>query len=136
MNHINNALIQGYLCRNPAVRALPSGAVVANFTLASHTRHTNRAGQTANEIAFVSCVAWGKAAEALADHQKDQLLVAVGRLRNEEWQQRGEPRHRLVMLCESVHTPQLANDEPAAATRIETERTVPPASLLSGQPPF
>ena len=136
MNHINNALVQGYLCRDPIVRTFSSGAVVANFTIASHTRHINRADQPAEETAFVSCVAWGKVAEALVDRHKGQLLLAIGRLRTEAWEQHGKPRHSLVMACNSVHPPQLTSRETGVATEVEAGRTESAEGPLNDQPPF
>ena len=60
---INKAIVVGNLGRDPEVRALPSGQNVANFSVATKARFTNRNGERQEETEWHRIVAFGKLAD-------------------------------------------------------------------------
>ena len=86
----------GNLTADPELRFTPSGAAVANFTVASTPRTFDR--QTNEwrdgEAMFLNCAVWRQAAENVAESlQKGMRVVVQGRLRSRSYETRdGERR--------------------------------------------
>ncbi len=88
--------IIGNLTNDPELRFTPSGAAVANFTVASTPRTLNK--QTNEwedgEAMFLRCSVWRQAAENVAESlQKGARVIVQGRMRARTWETReGEKR--------------------------------------------
>jgi len=88
--------VVGNLTDDPELRFTPSGAAVANFTVASTPRTLNK--QTNEwedgEAMFLRCSVWRQAAENVAESlQKGARVVVQGRMRARTWETReGEKR--------------------------------------------
>ncbi|WP_432560263.1 single-stranded DNA-binding protein [Granulicoccus sp. GXG6511] len=86
----------GNLTGDPELRFTPSGAAVANFTVASTPRNFDR--QTNEwrdgEAMFINCSVWRQAAENVAESlQKGMRVVVQGRLKSRSYDTReGERR--------------------------------------------
>lgn len=86
----------GNLTADPDLRFTPSGAAVANFTVASTPRNFDR--QTNEwkdgEAMFLNCAVWRQAAENVAESlTKGMRVVVTGRLRARSYETReGEKR--------------------------------------------
>lgn len=86
----------GNLTGDPELRFTPSGAAVANFTVASTPRNFDR--QTNEwkdgEAMFINCSVWRQAAENVAESlQKGMRVVVQGRLKSRSYETReGERR--------------------------------------------
>jgi single-strand DNA-binding protein len=102
MSDFNNVILMGRLVRAPAMRFAPTGTAVAAFCVAANHRRQSANREWTDERAFVPCVAFARTAEQLAQKQKGDNLVVVGRLRTESWQEDGAARSRLVMVAEQV----------------------------------
>ena len=72
---INRVVMTGRLVRDVELKYTPSGAAVANFTLAVDRRFTNQAGE--READFVNCVMWRKAAENFSNFTHKGSLVGI-----------------------------------------------------------
>ena len=86
----------GNLTADPELRFTPSGAAVANFTVASTPRTFDR---QANEwrdgdAMFINCAVWRQAAENVAESlQKGTRVIVQGRLKSRSYETReGERR--------------------------------------------
>jgi single-strand DNA-binding protein len=88
--------VVGNITDDPELRFTPSGAAVANFTVASTPRTLNK--QTNEwedgEALFLRCSIWRQAAENVAESlQKGARVIAQGRLKARTWETReGEKR--------------------------------------------
>ena len=89
----------GNLTADPELRFTPSGAAVANFTVASTPRTFDR---NTNEwrdgdAMFLNCAVWRQAAENVAESlQKGMRVIVQGRLKSRSYETReGEQAHRL-----------------------------------------
>ncbi|WP_134774603.1 single-stranded DNA-binding protein [Ornithinimicrobium flavum] len=96
----------GNLTADPELRFTPSGAAVANFTVASTPRTFDR--QTNDwkdgETLFMRCSVWREAAEHAAEslHRGDRV-IATGRLVSRSWQTpEGENRTVMEMQVDEV----------------------------------
>jgi single-strand DNA-binding protein len=100
--NINTTIVAGNMVKDPNVKRLDSGAVVASFTLAANHYYRDRQGQAKEETAFMPCVAFGRQAERAAARRKGQPVCASGYLRTDQWEHDGKPASRLVLMCAEV----------------------------------
>lgn len=94
--------IVGNLTSDPELRFTPSGAPVANFTIASTPRNFDRQSNEwrDGETLFLNCSIWRQAAENVAESlQKGMRVVAQGRLKARSYETR-EGEKRTVMELE------------------------------------
>ena len=86
----------GNLTADPELRFTPSGAAVANFTVASTPRTFDRQSQEwkDGEALFLRCNVWRQAAENVAESlQRGMRVVVQGRLKARSYETReGEKR--------------------------------------------
>ena len=96
----------GNLTSDPELRFTPSGAAVANFTIASTPRNFDK--QTNEwkdgDTLFLNCSIWRQAAENVAESlQKGMRVVAQGRLKARSYETReGEKRTVMELDVEEV----------------------------------
>jgi len=96
----------GNITDDPELRFTPSGAAVANFTVASTPRTLNK--QTNEwedgEALFLRCSIWRQAAENVAESlQKGARVIVQGRLKARTWETReGEKRTSFELDVEEI----------------------------------
>lgn len=105
MTDFNQAIILGNLTRDPEVRSTPNGQTVANFSVATNRRWTNKeTGQLQEEVEFHNVVAWGKLAEICGQIlYKGRRVLVVGRLRTRNWEgQDGLRRYTTEIVARDI----------------------------------
>jgi single-strand DNA-binding protein len=94
--------VVGNLTDDPELRFTPSGAAVANFTVASTPRSFNRQTNAweDGETLFLRCSIWRQAAENVAESlQRGMRVLVQGRLKSRSYETR-EGEKRTVMELE------------------------------------
>ncbi|SNC65429.1 single-strand binding protein [Kytococcus aerolatus] len=97
--------IIGNLTADPELRFTPSGAAVANLTIASTPRTFDRqAGEWKDgETLFMRCSIWREAAENVAESlKKGMRVVAQGRLKQRSFEQDGQRRTVVEMDIDEI----------------------------------
>src|SRR3954471_24427724 len=98
--------VVGNLTDDPELRFTPSGAAVANFTVASTPRSFDKNSNewVDQEAMFLRCSIWRQAAENVAESlQRGMRVVAQGRLKARSYETReGEKRTVMEMDVEEV----------------------------------
>jgi single-strand DNA-binding protein len=117
----------GNLTADPELRFTPSGAAVANFTVASTPRTFDR--QTSEwrdgDAMFLNCAVWRQAAENVAESlQKGMRVIVHGRLKSRSYETR-EGERRTVFEVDV--------DEIGPALRYATAKVARNASGGGGQ---
>ena len=103
MININNITIIGNLVANPEKRALPSGTVVCNFTVAHNESWKDSSGQKHERAHFFPVVCYAGLAEVCEEHlEKGQQVCVLGSLRQEKWEKDGQKHSRLVIKANEV----------------------------------
>ena len=93
---INNVTLVGRMTKQTELRYSPSGTAVASFTLA-----VNRFGK--DEADFISCIAFKKTAEALANFtDKGSLIGLTGSIQVRTYEKDGQKRWVTEVLANSV----------------------------------
>ena len=98
--HLNHVILSGRLTEDPALRQTTGGKAVCECRIAHN--HYNPNGE--DRASFVSVVAWGTAAERLAERgRKGCPVIAQGRLQEDRWEnEMGEKRSVLKIQAFSV----------------------------------
>lgn len=98
--------IVGNLTADPELRFTPSGAAVANFTVASTPRTFDKAANEFKdgETLFMRCSVWREAAENVSESlTRGMRVVVTGRLVSRSWQtQEGENRTVMEMQVDEI----------------------------------
>lgn len=78
-----NITIIGNVTKEPELRFTPSGAAVANFTVAVNERRKNAAGEWEDgDATFYECAAWKEMAENVAESiERGSRVVLSGKLK-------------------------------------------------------
>ena len=104
MASFNRVIMLGNLTRDPQLKYLPSQTAVCEFGLASNRKFKGANGEDREEVCFVDCAAFGKAAEILNQYcQKGKSLLIEGRLKYDSWEdkQGGGKRSKLSIVIEN-----------------------------------
>lgn len=94
--------ILGNMTRDVETRQLQGGSTVGSFGVAVNRKYKTSGGEEREDVLFLDCEAWNKAAELLAQYtQKGDPIFLHGRLALDQWddQQTGAKRskHKLVV---------------------------------------
>ncbi|MCR9065440.1 MAG: single-stranded DNA-binding protein [Cytophagales bacterium] len=94
MAGLNKVLLIGNVGGDPEIRTLPSGAKVANFSLATSESYTDRSGQKQTQTEWHRIEIWEGLANVVEQYvKKGDPLYIEGKIRNEKWtDQNGQER--------------------------------------------
>jgi single-strand DNA-binding protein len=86
MGSVNKAILVGNLGRDAEIRFTSGGTAVANVSLATTEKFTDREGQKKEDTQWHRIVIWGKTAEALQPYlTKGKQIYVEGRIETREW---------------------------------------------------
>ena len=97
--------VVGNLTADPELRFTPSGAAVANFTVASTPRTFDRqSGEWKDgEALFMRCNVWRQAAENVAESlTRGMRVIVTGRLKQRSFEKDGQKRSVVEMEVDEV----------------------------------
>ena len=105
MNY-NKAIIVGNVTQDPEVRTTPSGAKVANFSVATNLIWKDKTtGEKQQKTEFHNVVAWRWLADTAENYlNKGSLVLIEGRIETRSWedQSTGQKRYRTEIIAESL----------------------------------
>ncbi len=101
--YINKALIYGNLTRDPEMKALPSGASVTSFGVATNRTWKDKNGVKQESVDFHNVVAFGKLAEVLHQYcKKGSPIFIDGRIQTRSWDDKeGKKQYRTEIIVEN-----------------------------------
>jgi single-strand DNA-binding protein len=86
MAGLNKVLLIGNVGGDPEIRVLPSGAKVANFSLATTESYTDKSGQRQNQTEWHRVEIWEGLANVVEQYvKKGDPLYVEGKIRSEKW---------------------------------------------------
>ncbi|MFH0846407.1 MAG: single-stranded DNA-binding protein [Patescibacteria group bacterium] len=101
--YLNKVIIIGNLTRDPELKALPSGAQVVNFGVATNRVWKDRDGAKKEAVEFHNIVAFGRTAEIIAQYlKKGSSILVEGRLQTQSWETDGVKKYRTEIIAESI----------------------------------
>ncbi len=102
---VNKVILVGRLGQNPEVKYTPSGAPVANFSVATNEVWNDKtSGQKQERTEWHKIVVWGKIAELCGQYlAKGRQVYLEGRLQTRQWQDKdGQTRYTTEVVAQSV----------------------------------
>lgn len=141
MASVNKVMLVGHLGRDPELRYTPSGAAVANFTLATNEAWTDKSGEKQERTEWHRIVVWGKQAEIAGEYlTKGKQVFVEGSLQTREWNDRdGNKKQTTEIRAQRVIMLGRAEGRGAVAGRsdeIDVEESVPQAQPGEDDVPF
>ena len=103
--NINKAIVSGRLTRDPEQKALPSGAAVCSFSLATNRFYKDQEGNKKESTDFHNIVVFGRQAETAAQYlKKGQIAFVEGRIQTRSWDDKtsGEKKYRTEIVADRV----------------------------------
>ncbi|MGK5081852.1 single-stranded DNA-binding protein [Bdellovibrionota bacterium FG-1] len=101
---VNKVILVGRLGQNPEVKYTPSGAAVANFSVATNEVWTDKSGQKQERTEWHRVVVWGKLAELCGQYlAKGRQAYVEGRLQTRQWQDKdGQTKYMTEVQAQTV----------------------------------
>jgi len=101
---VNKVILVGRLGQNPEVRYTPSGAAVANFSIATSESWVDKSGQKQERTEWHRIVVWGKTAENCNQYlAKGRQVYVEGRLQTRQWQDKdGQTKYTTEIQAQTV----------------------------------
>jgi single-strand DNA-binding protein len=104
MGSLNKATLIGNLGKDPEVRAIPSGAKVANFSIATTESYTGKDGQKVDKTEWHNIVMWRGLAEVAEKYLKKGSQVYIeGKLSTRSWDDKdGNKRYTTEIIADNM----------------------------------
>lgn len=101
--YLNKVFIAGNLTRDPELKALPSGANVASFGVATNRTWRDQNGEKKEATEFHNIVVFGRQADTSAQYlKKGQQVLVEGRLQTRSWDKDGAKQYRTEIVADRV----------------------------------
>ena len=102
MASFNKVILVGNLTRDVDIRYTKTGTAVTDLGLAVNDR-VKRDGEWVDETTFVDVTLWGRTAEVAGEYlSKGSPVLIEGRLKLDTWEQEGQKRYKLHVVCERM----------------------------------
>lgn len=118
MSGINKVILVGNLGKDPEVRHLEGGAVVAKFPLATSESYKTKDGQRVDQTEWHNVVMWRGLAESAEKFlRKGSLVYIEGKIRTRSWDDKdGNKRFATEIIADTMTMlGSKRTEEPAAA---------------------
>ncbi len=104
MASLNKAIVIGNLGKDPEIRYTAGGQAVANMTIATNERWTDKEGAKQERTEWHRIVVWGRQAENCNQYLKKGRQVYVeGRIQTREWEDKeGQKRYTTEIVASNV----------------------------------
>lgn len=102
---INKVMLIGRLGQDPELKYTPSGAAVANFSVATSEQWTDKQGQKQERTEWHRIIVWGKIAELCNQYTaKGSQVFLEGKLATRSWddEQSGTKRFMTEVVAQNV----------------------------------
>ncbi len=133
MGSVNKVILIGNLGKDPEVRHLENGSVVASFPLATSESYTDRqSGEKKENTDWHDIVCWRGLAEIAGKYlHKGSQVYIEGKLRKRSWQDKeGNVRYTTEVVADELTL--LSKTERETKTEVPYQKEVPnPSSTLT-----
>src|SRR5215204_4116888 len=104
MSGINKVILVGNLGKDPEVRHLEGGAVVAKFPLATSETYKTKDGQRVDQTEWHNIVMWRGLAESAEKYlHKGTLVYIEGKIRTRSWEDKeGHKRYATEVVADTM----------------------------------
>lgn len=115
---MNNVSLAGRMTRDCELKYTQDGKAIGNFTLAINKRYKK------DEANFINCVAFGKAAELIAEYvKKGHLLGVTGSIETSSWEKDGQKHYKTEVAVDQITFLQSKGEGATSTVTKETTNT-------------
>lgn len=115
---MNNVSLAGRMTRDCELKYTQDGKAIGNFTLAINKRYKK------DEANFINCVAFGKAAELIAEYvKKGHLLGITGSIETSSWEKDGQKHYKTEVAVDQITFLQPKGEGATSTATKETTNT-------------
>jgi single-strand DNA-binding protein len=103
MANLNKVMLIGNLTRDPDLKYTPGNQAVCEIGLAVNRKYRTKDNEEREEVTFIDCEAWGKAAELIKQYMsKGRPIFIEGRLKLDTWEDKngGGKRSKMRVVVE------------------------------------
>jgi single-strand DNA-binding protein len=102
---MNKAILYGNVGKDPEVKRLESGKIVAKFSLATNKTYSNQSGEKITETAWHNIVLWGKLAELAEKYvKKGNSVIIEGEISYRSWEDKdGITKYMTEIIGDKLH---------------------------------
>ncbi|PLX86276.1 MAG: single-stranded DNA-binding protein [Desulfuromonas sp.] len=124
---VNKVILVGNLGKDPELRYTPSGAAVANFSLATSERYKDRNGEQQEKTEWHNIVVWRNLAEICGKYlHKGKHIYIEGRIQTRSYDDRdGNKRYITEIVADKMQMLGRVGDEGGYAQRGEPRQSRP-----------
>jgi len=138
MASVNKVILVGNLGSDPEVRYTPSGRAVANFSLATTEKYTNKEGEKEERTEWHRIVAWARLGEICGEYlTKGSKVYIEGRIQTRSWEDRdGNKRYTTEIIAQAM---QMLGGSKKGGEAVSVEESHPseePISIPDDDIPF
>ena len=100
---LNKVMLIGNLGKDPEVRSIPNGSKVANFSIATTERYTDKSGQKVEKTEWHRIVLWRGLADISERYLKKGSTVYIeGKLTTRSWDQDGQKKYMTEIVGDQM----------------------------------
>ncbi len=135
MPNMNQCNFCGHLGRDPEVKTLENGTVIANFTVAVGDR-VKKKDEWVEETEWVRAVSFGSTAEYLAKYaKKGDLCLLTGKMKTRKWTDKdGVEKYSTEIIAERVQTYSREKRDASAAPITDHQAPLPQSPKKQAKP--
>ena len=98
----NKVFLIGRITKDPEVKSLSSGTLIANFVVATNHIFKDKSGEKKETAQFHNCAAFSRLAEIIKQYVvKGQEVAVEGRIDYQQWEKDGEKKSRTQIIVEA-----------------------------------
>lgn len=101
---LNKVILIGNLGKDPEVRTTPSGSKVANFSIATTERYTDKSGQKVDSTEWHNIVMWRGLADVAERYLRKGAMVCIeGKLKTRSWEDSsGQKKYATDIIADNM----------------------------------
>jgi len=113
---LNKVMLIGNVGKDPEVRHLEGGSVMARLSLATTERYRDKSGEMQEQTEWHNIVCWRSLAERCEKYvKKGSLLFIEGRLRSRSWEDKsGQMKYTVEIVADTLQILGRKQDDSAA----------------------
>lgn len=142
MSGVNKVIIVGNVGKDPEIRHTPNGDTVANFSIATSERWTDKkTGEKKENTEWHRLVAWRRQAEVIQEYVRSgSKLYIEGKLQTREWEDKNTGAKRytteiIVQNLQMLDSRNQSNSQPSDAPQ-QAQRAAAPVDDFDDDIPF
>jgi len=103
MKAVNHIQLIGHLGQDPIIKNFENGVKVANFSIATNEKFTNKAGEPVEKTYWHNVSAWGKLAEIVSQKKKGNKILITGKLTYNDFEKDGQKIKTAEIIADEIY---------------------------------